>query len=493
MYKPRRKVLWFAIVSRLAILILQFVFNILCPDHHADAFKTPLNHREKVTLYDNIVRYLFSGLTRWDGEYFLHIAKYGYTYENTLAFYPLYPMLIRIAANFITSIFFILNIHSATIIAALSINFLCFIKSAIIFYDLSKAVLNKTNAAYKAAILYCINPANIFFSGVYSESLFAYLTFYSMFRSIKFDLYVSFPLGLSSLVRSNGLVNVGFPLYLRLRNLFRNFSLKHENYSLKTLVHFLFKIDTLQSIFAICNIIIISVVPFILLQIYNYIAYCIPNRNQTSVPLHVVSYGIKNNLILPSNGSIEWCQAKIPIAYSYIQKKYWNVGFLNYYELKQIPNFILALPVLYVMIVCIKEYFFEHKKYFFTLGFVLDTENRKRIKSKKYPVDMFVFIIHGLFLTVFCILFVHIQVSTRLICSASPLIYWYCALTTSHASDCDNESNLTYEDEENQSSKWKVFLFTQKKFSLADKFILSYFLGYTILGCFMFANYLPWT
>jgi len=41
-----------------------------------------------------------------------------------------------------------------------------------------------------------------------------------------------------------------------------------------------------------------------------------------------------------------WCSGILPNVYSYIQKEYWDVGFMKYWQLKQIPNFILPFPIL---------------------------------------------------------------------------------------------------------------------------------------------------
>lgn len=493
MYSPRRKVLWFAIVSRGAILILQTIFNALIRDHHADAFKRPLNFAEKVeSLWDQIIYFLFNGLTRWDGEYFLHIAKYGYTYENTIAFYPLYPALIRIVAIALTNICPVLNSQNSMIVAATFINFLCFVKSALILYDLTVYVFQDTVTAYKAAILYCINPASIFFSAVYSESMFAYLTFYIMLSSMKYTSTIYFPLALSILTRSNGIVNIGFPIYFGLKNLCNSVSKEIQKHKQKRNISYIFKLITLKNCFTILSTIIISLSPFFLLQIYNYIKFCTSTFDKSLLPVHVLQYATENNLVLPGMTGSIWCNATIPLAYSYVQKTYWNVGFLRYYQFKQIPNFILACPILFIMLKCIKEFACEYKDELYLLGlFDNKRKNGNAIKVKKYPLNIFVFVVHGLFLTIICLFFTHIQVSTRLLASASPLIYWYCALTMSHK--YINHIDLRYENEENICSKWKVFFLSQKQYTLQDKLVLFYFIGYAIIGCLLFSNFLPWT
>ena len=41
-----------------------------------------------------------------------------------------------------------------------------------------------------------------------------------------------------------------------------------------------------------------------------------------------------------------WCGSKGGSLYTFVQKEYWNQGLFNYWTLAQIPNFILATPIL---------------------------------------------------------------------------------------------------------------------------------------------------
>ncbi|KAL3280983.1 hypothetical protein HHI36_004208 [Cryptolaemus montrouzieri] len=93
--------------------------------------------------------------------------------------------------------------------------------------------------------------------------------------------------------------------------------------------------------------IIFCIFPFDLFQIYCYKLFC--TDFMSNIPYHVETFGIENNLVMFgkfSKYNQSWCNDKLPLAYSYVQNKYWNVGFLKYYQLKQIPNFLLAAPIL---------------------------------------------------------------------------------------------------------------------------------------------------
>lgn len=98
----RAKIFWTALTSRVIICLLSIVANLLIPDHDPAVFRWTGSPSNNVTgVADVGISILTDGLTRWDGQYFLHIANNGYTYENTLAFFPLYPTLTKLAGDVI--------------------------------------------------------------------------------------------------------------------------------------------------------------------------------------------------------------------------------------------------------------------------------------------------------------------------------------------------------------------------------------------------------
>ena len=74
----------------------------------------------------------------------------------------------------------------------------------------------------------------------------------------------------------------------------------------------------------------------------------------------MVEYGRAELLKVVGDTPSPWCHQEPPLAYTYIQvtapnsaqsypppqRVYWNNGFLAYWDAKQLPNFLIALPCL---------------------------------------------------------------------------------------------------------------------------------------------------
>ena len=131
---------------------------------------------------------------RWDAVHYLQIAARGY-YGTDMAFFPLYPSLIRVVGSFI----------GYDIIAGLLISNIALFFGLLFFYKLVDREFDRAVARH--AIFYVsIFPTAVFFSAVYTESLFFALTVASFYyiRERKW-LAAGILGGLASLTRVEGI------------------------------------------------------------------------------------------------------------------------------------------------------------------------------------------------------------------------------------------------------------------------------------------------
>ncbi|VBB26987.1 unnamed protein product [Acanthocheilonema viteae] len=152
------------IISRVLIFIIQFVMNVAVTDYPTDAFQgVPISQAE-LSQVDCWIRTSLGGLTRWDAVTFVLCGQLLYAF------------------------------------------LLMFTKS--------------TKLALLACVVFTLNPASIFFSAVYSESVYMLLTFCGMFAlyadpSLSFIRYIIAALFFSFAfaTRSNGIFNFGYIIF----------------------------------------------------------------------------------------------------------------------------------------------------------------------------------------------------------------------------------------------------------------------------------------
>ena len=276
-----------------------------------------------------------------------------------MAFFPFYPWLLRILARTLHLVLqYFVRERSLLLACGWVLNTIFFTLAAVSLYRLSVDLFGEKNVALVSSLLFCFNPASVFMSSLYTESLFSCLEFTALWcLEEERSTLAALLFGLGCATRSNGVLSCGFVTHRILKHFVSN-----EMVSLKSASR-LFTLVNLQKAMKACLKLIIFngiiLASFFLFQLYGYVLYC--------MPLAVVT---RDTVYSP------WCDKLIPLPYSYIQDSYWNVGFLRYFDLKQIPNFLLAAPMILlssyaVLMYCCNQENFEIVK---TLGLL----HRKR-------------------------------------------------------------------------------------------------------------------
>lgn len=369
------------------------------------------------------MRIFFDGFRRWDSIYFLHVAENGYTYENTLAFCPGFPFLVSLLSNSLfLPLHYVMNEATVLLISAVLLNIYFFVKSAKALYLLSEKVLGDETLALKTAQLYCINPASIFFSAAYSEAAFAFITFNGLLEFEKRNLTrASLLFGLSGLVRANGIVNAGFIVYQKAMDFVQQLtSPKWKDFvDLKTILIAVFSLIAL-TVPPLIFYVIVCLLPFAGYQYYAYSIFCNTQASYKDLPTHILNYGNNNDYHMPHTGLAHWCRHSPPLSYSYVQTKHWGNGFMRYYEMKQIPNFVLAAPMIMICVAALVCYGKRNIKRFMSLS-LGQREFYKKYDEEKtestnedqgfYSMRSFVYVAHLAGLLTIAVFFMHIQVS----------------------------------------------------------------------------------
>uniref|UniRef100_A0A453CYM3 GPI mannosyltransferase 2 n=1 Tax=Aegilops tauschii subsp. strangulata TaxID=200361 RepID=A0A453CYM3_AEGTS len=344
-------------------------------------------------------------------------------------------------------------------------------------------VLAMTEQQHVSVVCFCF--------GRYSESLYALFSLGGLFYLFSGARTVAMiMLALSGSARSNGALNAGYICFEALLQAYDAAIQKKRPMALVT--------GFLRSTFVF--------LPFFAFQAYGYLNICVHGDTDELRP---------------------WCKAKLPLLYSFIQSHYWGVGFLRYFQVKQLPNFLLASPALSLAVYSIVHYTkLLHQLFQSTsiheqiiaivdgrlveahessdVATVLKSEistglhNKKQgnteVKKRKSvaasaasaasldgntstgrivgdnkdecPLLVLPFILHLTFMTFTAFFVMHVQVSTRFL-SASPPIYWAASriLAPARGGSC---------------KRWGYF-------------IIVYFVAYILLGSLLFPNFYPFT
>lgn len=312
------------LISRISIYLLSLISSTLIPHGEQSA-----NHYQEIFKGNSELTFnLLRPMIFYDGDYFLEISLFGFQYDKTQAFFPGFPILIKILVDFMV----LLSGSSQRLILTLTTGYfvnLMFSILTIIFLSKTFDDLDMKLSIMKDITIkiFIFNSMSIYFCSFYSEPLFLLIQIIGI-RQIAFSLNNKLFDFLTSLkcalifavggfVRSNGFLSVGFVLYFYF---IYNFS--SQNY---------FKV-----IFGCFLLIFISFFPFFWIQFLEYKLTCL---NELDLSL---------------------CQNKFPIIYGYLQKKYWDVEFLSFIEGRRLVNIVYCTPILAFIYFAFKNWIFKY-------------------------------------------------------------------------------------------------------------------------------------
>ncbi|KAH6958979.1 hypothetical protein HG530_009796 [Fusarium avenaceum] len=334
---------------------------------------------------------LATRLTRWDALYFMHDAVKGKVYEQEWAFGIGMPAAVRSIGGLGLS-----RLQVWEPLVAIAISHVSHLIAVLALYQLTIVLCNDRKLAYLAAAVHILSPAGLFLSAPYAESAFSCLSFVGNLL-----LGVGLKNSPDSLKRNAAVIGAGLSYgvscTLRSNGLFGGilFAVEAVKCLLALLERFTFS-KVLRLIAPIVGGILVAV-GFVAPQGLAWMRYC---NNQ----------GIDGE-------QRPWCTRHIPSIYTFVQAEYWDVGFLKYWTPNQIPLFLLAAPMLTILLKSGTEIVREPSRGLRAMVRGTDEQCRLLVRTLA-AVQML--------LAVLAITNYHVQIISRL-SSGYPVWYWWVA------------------------------------------------------------------
>ncbi|KAH8722250.1 GPI mannosyltransferase 2 [Ilyonectria robusta] len=334
-------------------------------------------------------------LTRWDALYFMSSAHRGYVYEQEWAFAMGLPIVVRAIGR----VFAALGVDLTGVwepVAAVAVAHVSHLIAVLALYKLTIAICNDRRLAFVASVIHILSPAGLFLSAPYAESPFSCLSFVG---NLLFAL--SFKSSPDSLRRNAAVIGAG--IVFGLSNTFRSNGLFSG---------LLFAVEVVQCLLAFIDApsfskVLRFVAPIlggllvatgaIVPQVIAWMRYCGGNSPEAELR--------------------PWCSRLIPSIYTFVQEEYWNVGFLKYWTPNQIPMFLLAGPMLTILLKSGTDTLREPSRGLRRMG--SGTTEQYRIFVRTLAATQTI-------LAVLAITNYHVQIISRL-SSGYPVWYWWVA------------------------------------------------------------------
>ncbi|OAG12245.1 GPI mannosyltransferase 2 [Paraphaeosphaeria sporulosa] len=271
---------------------------------------------------------------RWDALYFVKSAQRGYHYEQEWAFSWAYSLLLKTLVKLVSGdeSISLQNYVWAGIIVSNA----CHLVSVVVLHRLSSLVLDRRHSGrvpFVAAMLHIVSPAGMFLSSPYAESLFAALNFTGML--LYAQARITDRPGRKQTVREDALI-LGAGVLFMLATWIRSNGLLSGILFLFDVVPFVSRLldrelslNDIRKLVITCSSGALLGLGSIGPQYVAYQQYCVSQAGPSLRP---------------------WCSKTIPSIYTWVQRYYWNVGFLRYWTFSNLPLFLMAGPMLWLLL-----------------------------------------------------------------------------------------------------------------------------------------------